>query len=146
MADNKKVTVQIKEDHYKTNVQAHGFNLIADEPESAGGTNLGPTPYGYLLSGLGACIAITVRMYADRKGWPLEGVELDLTHEKIKAEECDECETEKGIVDRISINIEFKGDLDDAQLARLLDIAGKCPVHRTLTSETMINKTMLVAS
>lgn len=112
--------------------------MLADEPPSVGGTDTGPTPYGYLLAGLGACSSMTVRMYADRKKWPLEHVSVSLRHDKIHATDCEECETRDGKVDKIEREIALTGPLDDAQRARLLEIADKCPVHRTLHSEVQI--------
>ena len=112
--------------------------MLADEPPTVGGTNTGPTPYGYLLAGLGACTAMTVRMYADRKKWPLSRVSVTLRHDKIHAEDCAECETVDGKIDHIDRTLAFEGDLDDEQRARLLEIADKCPVHRTLHSEVEI--------
>jgi uncharacterized OsmC-like protein len=109
--------------------------LTADEPESAGGTDTGPSPYDLLLAALGACTSITVGMYARRKGWPLEEVTVHLRHSKIHAEDCAECETKQGWLDRIERDIHFAGPLTDEQRSRLLEIANKCPVHRTLTSE-----------
>jgi putative redox protein len=111
---------------------------VADEPSGVGGTDAGPTPYDYLLGALGSCTAMTLRMYADRKEWPLDSVTVRLSHGKIYADDCANCETETGKIDRIEREIELEGDLDDAQREKLLEIADKCPVHRTLTSETII--------
>lgn len=116
-------------------IDAGGHQLFADEPVDVGGDDRGPTPYELLLSALGACTSITVRMYADRKGWPLERIVVDLRHEKIHADDCAHCETEKGYIDRIHIEVTVEGPLDEEQRARLLDIAHKCPVHRTLQRE-----------
>jgi len=118
-------------------ITAGGHELVADEPRPMG-DDTGPTPYDLLLSGLGACTSMTVRLYADRKGWPLEGVSVELSHSRIHARDCAECDTESGMVARIEREIRFEGDLSDEQRARLLDIADKCPVHRTLTSEINI--------
>jgi putative redox protein len=112
--------------------------LPADEPVAVGGTDTGPGPYQYLLAALGACTAMTLRMYARQKKWPLERVTVRLTHAKIHAVDCAECETKEGKVDRIERSLELEGPLDAAQRQRLLEIADRCPVHRTLTSEIMI--------
>jgi putative redox protein len=112
--------------------------LIADEPIASGGQDLGPGPYELLLMALGACKTMTVRLYAERKGWPLERVSVRLRHARIHAEDCADCETKEGMLDRIECLVEFEGDLDASQRARLFDISGKCPVHRTLASEISI--------
>jgi putative redox protein len=123
---------------------AQGHHLVADEPISMGGTDLGPAPYGYLMAGLGACTAMTLRMYSDRKEWPLDGVTVKLNHQKIYAADCETCETKEGKLDQIEREIELTGDLDDQQKLRLMQIADRCPVHRTLKSEIVI-KTELKA-
>ncbi|MCH2137406.1 MAG: OsmC family protein, partial [Phycisphaerales bacterium] len=108
---------------------------ITDEPPEVGGDDTGPSPYEYLLASLGACTSMTLRMYAERKGWPLEKVRVALSHQKIHARDCETCETEKGKVDQIERTITIYGGLDDEQRARLMQIADMCPVHRTLHSE-----------
>ncbi len=113
--------------------------LRADEPESVGGRDTGPTPYGLLLASLGSCTAMTLRMYAERKGLPLEHVTVRLRHEKIHARDCETCESETGKIDRIDREIVLEGPLDEAQRARLLEIADRCPVHRTLHSEVVVS-------
>ena len=115
--------------------------LVADEPRPVG-TDAGPTPYDLLLAALGACTSMTARMYADRKGWPLAKVTVRLRHGRIHAEDCADCETKEGMVDHIERTIALEGPLDAAQRARLQEIADKCPVHRTLTSEIKIATTL----
>ena len=112
---------------------AHQFE--ADEPVSVGGTETAPTPYDYLLAGLGACTSMTVGLYARRKKWPLQGVTVALRHSRIHAKDCADCETKEGMLDRIEMNVELTGSLSVEQRAKLMEIAAKCPVHRTLTSE-----------
>ena len=112
--------------------------LVADEPVAAGGLDSGPSPYDLLLAGLGACTAMTVRMYADQKQLPLERVGVRLVHDKIHADDCADCETKEGKIDRIERVVTLEGDLDDAARAKLLEIASKCPVHRTLHGEVTV--------
>jgi uncharacterized OsmC-like protein len=116
-------------------IRSGSHHFAADEPVGVGGTDKGPSPYNLLLAALGACKSITVTMYAQRKGWPLEGIAVALRHSRIHAEDCAECETKAGMLDRIECDLHFTGPLSAEQRVRLLDIAGKCPVHRTLTSE-----------
>ncbi len=123
---------------YHTEILARGHHLVADEPIPLGGANTGPNPYDYLLAALGACTSITVRMYADRKAWPLDGIVVRLKHEKIHAEDCQDCETKSGKLDRIEREIELIGLLDGEQRTRLFEIADMCPVHRTLQSKIII--------
>lgn len=112
--------------------------LRADEPVSYGGADSGPSPYDLLLAGLGACTTMTMRMYAERKGLALDRAMVTLRHEKIHATDCESCETKVGKIDRIAREIEIIGELDDAARAKLLEIADKCPVHRTLHAELLI--------
>jgi uncharacterized OsmC-like protein/pimeloyl-ACP methyl ester carboxylesterase len=112
--------------------------LLADEPVAAGGEDTGPGPYDFLLAGLGACTSMTMRLYADRKSLPLERTTVTLKHSKIHAEDCAECETKAGMLDQIERVIAMEGPLDAEQRKRLMEIADKCPVHRTLTSEVRI--------
>ncbi len=116
--------------------------LAADEPESYGGLDSGPSPYDLLLAGLGACTSMTLRLYAERKGLALARTRVTLQHEKIHAEDCASCETKEGRIDRIERVIELEGSLSDAERQRLLEIADKCPVHRTLESEILIETRM----
>ena len=113
-------------------------HLRADEPARVGGGDSGPTPYDLLLSGLGACTAMTVRMYARRKKIALDDVVVRLRHEKIHAADCESCETQVGKIDRIDRTIVLRGTLDAEARQRILAIADKCPVHRTLTNEVVI--------
>ena len=112
--------------------------LIADEPVNAGGLDSGPGPYDLLLAALGTCTSMTLRLYAEHKGLPLDQVTVRLSHAKIHAADCEACETKEGKIDRIERAITLAGALDEGQRARLLEIADKCPVHRTLTSEIEI--------
>ena len=112
--------------------------IVADEPVTGGGTDTGPSPYDLLLAALGACTSITVGMYARRHSWPLESVTVRLRHSKIHAYDCANCETKEGMLDRIDREIGFRGSLTPEQRSKLLEIANKCPVHRTLTSEIEI--------
>jgi uncharacterized OsmC-like protein/fermentation-respiration switch protein FrsA (DUF1100 family) len=119
-------------------IKAGTHRLIADEPLGAGGGDSGPTPYDLLLASLGACTAMTLRLYAERKGLPLDRVTVRLRQAKIYAADCAQCETKEGKIDRIEREIVLEGALDQDMRARLLEIADKCPVHRTLTSEVDI--------
>jgi putative redox protein len=116
--------------------------LTFDEPEAVGGNDAGPGPYDLLLLALGACTSMTLRMYAEQKKWPLERVRVRLAHRKIHAQDCADCVTKDGKVDEITREIVLEGDLSDEQRQRLLEIANKCPVHRTLTSEIKIRSSL----
>jgi len=137
------VDVQIGENGYTTDIMAYGHPITADEPESAGGNDLGPSPYGLLLSSLGACTGITLKMYANRKNWELEEVLIHLSHDKIYADDCRECDTKIGKIDKIERKIKLNGKLDDKQKQRLMEIADRCPVHRTLHSEILVKTSMI---
>lgn len=120
---------------WSVTIAARSHVWKADEPGESGGSDSGPTPYEMILAALGACKAVTMRIYADRKGWPLEEARIRLRHDRIHAEDCMTCETKEGKVDRIDVEVELHGALSAEQRERLHDIAGRCPVHRTLTSE-----------
>ena len=120
-------------------IAAGPHTLFADEPTDAGGDDAGPNPYELLLAALGACTSMTVLLYARRKRWPLEGVEVRLSHRRDYARDCEECAEKPVQIDVIERRLTFGGDLDDTQRARLLEIAGKCPVHRTLTGTIRVD-------
>ena len=120
--------------HYQQEIVAGDHILFADEPFDAGGDDTGPKPYELLLGALGACTSITLQMYAKRKGWPLEGVEVELTHNKDYTKDCEECERDDARLDKVQIAVTLQGDLDDSQRARLLEIAERCPVNKTLSA------------
>ncbi len=139
------VVARIGSDGFTTEISLGSHSLIADEPASVGGSNLGPSPYDLLLSSLGACTVMTLRMYADRKQWPLEEVVVHLNHEKDYAKDCEDCEKSSAKIDHIDRVIELSGDLDEKQRARLLDIADKCPVHKTLHSDVVVRTSLAPA-
>ena len=124
---------------YATDILAGPHALRADEPRTVGGDDSGPTPYGLLSAALGACTTMTMRMYANRKKWPLEKVSVTIAHEKIHAKDCEACETETGKIDRFDRTLRIDGPaLTAEQRARLVEIADRCPVHRTLHSEVEV--------
>jgi putative redox protein len=135
--DNR-VTVETGRIGYRTEIRVAEHSLLADEPIALGGSGTGPSPYDLLVGALGACTSMTLRMYADRKQWPLDAITVRLRHDKIHAEDCSGCESRSGKVDRIEREIELTGDLSEVQRQRLLEIADRCPVHRTLHSEVLI--------
>jgi uncharacterized OsmC-like protein/alpha/beta superfamily hydrolase len=126
------------EGRFIQDIAAGPHHLRADEPASVGGNDSGFSPYDLLLAGLGACTSMTLRMYADQKKWPLERIAVTLRHDKVHAADCAECENREGKVDRIEREIMLTGNLDSAQRSRLMEIADKCPVHRTLHSEVVV--------
>ena len=132
------VVRETRNSKFQQTISTGPHRLLADEPVSAGGEDSGPGPYDLLLASLGACTSMTMRLYADRKSLPLERVTVTLTHQKIHAEDCAECETSTGMLDRIDRVIAMEGALDAEQRKKLMEIADKCPVHRTLTSEVRI--------
>jgi putative redox protein len=129
---------ETREGKFQQRVAIGPHHLVVDEPVDVGGMDSGPTPYDLVVAGLGACTAMTIRIYAEAKGIPLERVAVALMHKKTYASDCAECETKEGKIDRIERVITLEGDLDDAMRAKLLEIANKCPVHRTLHSEMWI--------
>jgi uncharacterized OsmC-like protein len=123
---------------FRQEIIAGKHHLVADEPPSAGGGDAGPDPYDYLLASLGVCTSMTIGFYARRNQLPLENITVSLWHSRIHARDCEECETKEGMLDRIDVELELTGSLSEAQHAKLMEIAAKCPVHRTLTSEINI--------
>jgi uncharacterized OsmC-like protein len=123
---------------FKQEIIAGNHRLLADEPVSAGGSDVGPDPYDYLLAALGVCTSMTVGLYARRKNLPLEMIKVSLWHSRIYAKDCEECETKEGMLDRIDVEVDLTGALSAEQRDKLMEIAAKCPVHRTLTSEINI--------
>jgi putative redox protein len=132
------VVQETRNGKFQQTVAVGPHRLLADEPVAAGGEDTGLGPYDFLLAGLGACTSMTMRLYADRKSLPLERVTVTLKHSKIHAEDCAECETKAGMLDQIDREIAVEGALDAEQRQKLMEIADKCPVHRTLTSEIHI--------
>jgi putative redox protein len=132
------VVRETRNSKFQQTVSVGPHSLLADEPVAAGGEDSGPGPYDFVLAGLGACTSMTMRMYADRKSLPLERVTVTLKHSKIHAEDCAACETKGGMLDQIDRTIAMEGALDSEQRKKLMEIADKCPVHRTLTSEIRI--------
>jgi uncharacterized OsmC-like protein len=119
-------------------IQVGAHQLSADEPIESGGTDTGPSPYDLLLAALGSCTSMTIGLYARRKNWPLQEVVVSLWHSKIHAADCAECESKEGRIDRIEREIQLIGSLTNEQRSKLMEMADKCPVHRTLTSEINI--------
>lgn len=133
MADDTRwVTARIGKSGFYTNVNAGASHMIADEPTSFGGTGRGPTPYEFLLAGLGSCTAMTLRVYADRKKWPLEGAVVELRSGRSHEKDCEDCATKDVGIGTIERRITLEGPLTDEQRSRILEIANRCPVKQTL--------------
>jgi len=130
---------------FRQSVRVGRHEIVGDEPLAAGGSDAGPTPYDLLLAALGTCTSMTVGLYARRKRWPLESVRVRLRHGRAHAADCADCEKPGAMVERIDVEIELAGALEPAQRARLLEIAGRCPVYRTLTSRIEIHETLAEA-
>jgi len=132
-------TVTVKyQKNLRHEARINDHTVIFDEPKDVGGDNRGASPYEILLASLGACTSMTMLMYARKHGWDVENLEIELRHEKIHAKDCETCETKEGYLDKISRNIKVQGHLNEEQKNRLLEIAEKCPVHRTLIHEIVI--------
>jgi len=139
LPEDTQVSVRTEQGSFYTEIRSSNHTLVADEPTSVGGSDLGPSPYDLLLAALGACTSMTLQMYAARKKWPLEATSVHLEHAKIHATDCAICETSSGKVDHINRELELTGPLNEEQKQRLLEIADKCPVHRTLHSDTQVD-------
>jgi putative redox protein len=134
------VTTHVGRTGFRAEVSAREHNLVADEPLAVGGTDQGPTPYELLLSALGACTAMTLRMYADRKGWPLEDVRVLLRSSRSHERDCERCEIEAVGIHRIERKLELSGSLTDEQRKRLSEIADRCPVKQTMQREIRVEE------
>ena len=136
MSNAKEIVARLNpEKKFTTHISVEGHEIIADEPESSGGNNMGPTPYGLIASGLAACTIMTMQWYSDRKGWNVREFRVFVSHGKDYAEDCEKCEDDKdAMIYKFNVVIEVDGDLTDVQKLKLIDIANKCPVHRTMVS------------
>jgi len=132
------VVVRGGAEDFRQQITAGKHDFVADEPASVGGGDAGPDPYDYLLTALGACTSMTIGFYARRHRLPLEHIAVSLSHARIYAADCEECETKEGMLDRIDVEVELTGALSAEQHAKLMEVAARCPVHRTLTSEINI--------
>ena len=137
------VMVRERDHEFIQDIFTDTHSLVADEPESAGGHDLGPNPYEFLLAALGTCTSMTMRMYAKRKQIPVDDIVVMLKHSKIHAQDCRDCEAKVGMIDILNRDIELKGDLTQEQINKLMEIAQKCPVHRTLLNEIQINTRLI---
>lgn len=142
-AEPREVFVRGSAKAFVQDIDAGSHRFVADEPVALGGRDTGPNPYDLLLAALGSCTSMTISLYARRKQWPLEEVRVRLTHSRIHAADCENCETQVGLLDRIDRGIALLGELSDEQRARLLEIANKCPVHRTLISEIDVRTSLV---
>ncbi|SRR5712692_7005984 len=127
----------------RNEIEAGPHHLVADEPASAAGSDAGPTPYDFLSAGLGACTSMTLYILAKRENIPLEGVEIEVTNDRMYAKDCADCTSANGYIHRFSVALKLLGNLTDAQRARLFDVSKRCPVAKTLTSEIRIDHTLI---
>ena len=140
---SRNVTVEAGKPRFLQNISVGPHSLHADEPVAAGGRDAGANPYELLLAALGSCASITVRMYAESKQWPLQGMHVNLSWARVHADDCLECESEVVMVDGIQMEVSVFGDLSEEQRQRLLQIAERCPVHRTLSAKVPIRARLL---
>jgi putative redox protein len=134
----RQVVVRTGDDGFTTEIRAGKHSFLADEPESVGGKDLGPTPYDLLAASLGTCTSMTLRMYADRKKWPLQQVIVHLEHKKVHESDCENEDDPKARIDQLSRELELIGPLTAEQKERLVEISEKCPVHKTLTGDIRV--------
>lgn len=142
MGTDSKIFRIINNEGYETTITVGNHTIITDEPITFGGTDSGPTPYDLFLASLGACKAVTMRSYAIRKGIPLKGITMSLKHTHIYAEDCKDCETKAGRICKIDVEMNLFGNITPEQKQRLLEIAEKCPVQKTITSEIVFHTTV----
>jgi len=138
MSAPREVVVRGSASGFAQSVEVEGLRFVADEPKALGGTGAGPTPYDLLLAALGSCTSMTLGLYARKHGWPLEEVTVRLTHERVHETDCAECVDHPRWLDRITVVLELTGALTTEQRDRLRQIAARCPVHKTLTSQVAI--------
>jgi putative redox protein len=124
---------------FRTDVEVGGHHLVVDEPIAVGGEDAGPTPYEMLLGGLGACTVMTLRIYADRRKWPLERARVTLQHRKVHAQDCVDCDKKDAKMDVIDRIVFLEGQLNEEQRTKLIEIAERCPVHQTLKGKIQVN-------
>jgi putative redox protein len=134
----RRVTAITEKKPYVVEISTEEHRWTADEPPSKGGEDVGPSPFELLLSAVGACMMITARMYAERKSWPLDSMKADLEYSRIRAEDCDDCGSKTGFISQITIRMSLQGNLDESQRQRIFEIAGRCPVKRSLEGEVKI--------
>jgi len=146
LSTDKQVVARLGEVGYTTEIKAGQHSLIADEDEALGGDDFGPSPYEYLSAGLGACTAITIQMYARRKQWPLEEVKVHLSYGRDYHQDCEECEDESKKIEAFERHIELSGNLSQEQIDRIMIIADKCPVHKTLSKDVQIKTHLRIST
>ena len=137
------IIVKTGKEGYKAEIISGNHLFFADEPVSAGGTDTGPNPYEYLLAALGSCTALTLRLYANNKKWPVDAIEVRVSHSNDYLKDCEDCPDKEAKIEHIDIKIKLTGDLTQEQRARLLDISTRCPVHKTLESGLKMDSSLI---